>query len=379
MLVNGTQYRTVWMEGGTVKLIDQRRLPFAFEILSLRTCQETAEAIRDMAVRGAGAIGVAAGFGMAQAALAAPAEAFDAAVARAASVLRETRPTAWNLFDAVDRVLEGVAPIRDVAARRARAIEVAQAIADDDARAGERIGELGQSLLPSPGAVLTHCNAGWLAFADWGTALAPVYRAHREGRRISVYVTETRPRAQGAKLTAWELAQEGVPYTLIPDTAAGTLMRQGLVDCVLVGADRIAANGDVANKIGTYQLAVLAKTHRLPFYVAAPTTTIDLSCPSGERIPIEQRSDDEVVWTNGITPEGRPVRVRISPEGSPVRNWAFDVTPAEYVTRLLTERGLIRPLPQAIAGLMGQRPEPPGDRAMFPGSAGRKRETSPHL
>ena len=353
MRVNGTHYRTVWLEGGTVKLIDQRRLPSAFEVLSLATYQETAEAIRDMAVRGAGAIGVAAGFGMAQACLAAPDDAMERELARAAAVLRATRPTAWNLFYAVDRVAERVSSVRGAAARRACAVETAQAIADEDAQAGERIGALGQPLLPSSGAVLTHCNAGWLAFADWGTALAPIYRAHREGRRIAVYVTQTQPRAQGAKLTAWELAQEGVPHTLIPDTAAGSVMRQGLVQVVLVGADRIAANGDVANKIGTYQLAVLARTHRIPFYVAAPTTTIDAGCPSGDQIPIEERGGDEVLWTSGITPEGRPARVRISPEGTPVRNWAFDVTPAEYVTGLLTERGLIRAQPQAIAELMG--------------------------
>ena len=363
MRVNGTHYRTVWLEGGLVKLIDQRRLPFAFEVLSLRTYEETAEAIRDMAVRGAGAIGVAAGFGMAQACLAAPADTIEPELTRAASVLRATRPTAQNLFYAVERVAEAAASLSDPSAKRARAVETAQAIADEDAQAGERIGELGQSLLPSSGAVLTHCNAGWLAFADWGTALAPIYRAHREGKRIAVYVTETRPRAQGAKLTAWELAQEGVPYTVIPDTAAGSLMRRGAIACVIVGADRIAANGDVANKIGTYQLAVLAKTHRIPFYVAAPTTTIDVSCPSGDEIPIEERGDDEVLWTSGITPEGRTARVRISPEGTPVKNWAFDVTPAEYITGLLTERGLIRAQPQAIAETMRDRfPFPVGRR-----------------
>jgi len=354
MRVNGTHYRTVWLEGATVKLIDQRRLPFAFEIRSLGTYQETAEAIRDMTVRGAGAIGVAAGFGMAQAALVAPDGAVDAELARAAAALRATRPTARNLFYAIERVEEAVAEA-DPAAKRARAVETAQALADEDARAGERIGELGQALLPSPASVLTHCNAGWLAFADWGTALAPIYRAHREGKAVSVFATETRPRAQGAKLTAWELAQEGVPCTLIPDTAAGSAMRQGLIQVVLVGADRIAANGDVANKIGTYQLAVLARTHRIPFYVAAPTSTIDLSCPSGERIPIEQRADEEVLWTEGVTPEGHPARVRISPEGSRVRNWAFDVTPADYVTALVTERGVIRAEPEAIVKLSRDR------------------------
>ncbi len=352
MRVNGVSYRTVWMEAGRIHMIDQRQLPARFEIVTLGTYHETAQAIRDMTVRGAGAIGVAAGFGMAQAALQAPSERFEEALASAASVLRATRPTAWNLFYAIDRVLEGVASVADVSEKRRRAVEIAQAIADEDAQAGEQIGMVGQSLLPSPSTVLTHCNAGWLAFADWGTALAPVYQAHRQGKSVSVYATETRPRAQGAKLTAWELAQEGVPCTLIPDTAVGHLMRQGLVSLVIVGADRIAANGDVANKIGTYTLAVLADTHRIPFYVAAPTTTIDLGCPSGSEIPIEERSGEEILWTTGVTDDGRLERVRTAPEGATVRNWAFDVTPAAYITGLLTERGLIRAEPNAILELM---------------------------
>ncbi len=352
MRVNGVPYRTVWMEDGCVKLIDQRRLPFEFVIRSLQTCEETAEAIRDMTVRGAGAIGVAAGFAMAQAALRAPADAFDASLAHAASVVRATRPTARNLFYAVDRVLEVLAPLQRVEQKRTRAVDVAQAIADEDARAGEQIGVLGQPLLRSATAVLTHCNAGWLAFADWGTALAPIYRAHREGKRLHVFATETRPRSQGAKLTAWELAQEGVACTVVPDTAVGSLMRRRLVDLVIVGADRIAANGDVANKIGTYTLAVLARTHGILFYVAAPTTTIDLSCPSGDTIPIEERGDEEVAWVGGVTADGRLERVRITPEETAVRNWAFDVTPAEYLTGILTERGLIPAKPQAIRELL---------------------------
>ncbi len=353
MRVNGIPYRTVWMEDGCVKLIDQRRLPARFEILTLRTVEETAEAIKDMAVRGAGAIGVAAGFGMAQGVLAAREPTSDHDLARAAAALRGTRPTAQNLFYAVGRILGGIASLGTVEAKRARAVELAQAIADEDARAGERIGQIGQQVLPRAGTVLTHCNAGWLAFADWGTALAPIYRAHRDGRSIAVIATETRPRAQGAKLTAWELAHEGVPCTLIADTAAGWVMRLGLVDCVMVGADRIAANGDVANKIGTYPLAVLARTHAIPFYVAAPTTTIDLSCPSGEAIPIEERSEDEVLWARGATADGREERVRIAPEGTRARNWAFDVTPAEYVTSFITERGIIPGC--EIAGILQPR------------------------
>ena len=352
MRVNGVSYRTVWIEAGTVKLIDQRKLPFQFEIVSLPTYRETAAAIKEMTVRGAGAIGVAAGYAMAQAALQAGDGIVDEEMARAASVVRATRPTARNLFYAVDRVLKGVAAVSNPAHKRARAGEIAQAIADEDALACQRIGELGQTLLPDPARVMTHCNAGWLAFADWGTALAPIYAAHRDGKRIEVFVTETRPRAQGAKLTAWELTQEGVPFTLIPDTAAGHVMRQHLVDLILVGADRIAANGDVANKIGTYTLAVLARAHRIPFYVAAPTSTIDLDCSDGAAIPIEERTDEELLWTTGATADGTLARVRTAPERTAVRNWAFDVTPAEYLAGILTERGLVAPKPQAIREVM---------------------------
>ena len=358
MRVNGVHYRTVWIEGSVVKMIDQRRLPGEFVIVSMPTYRETAEAIRDMTVRGAGAIGVAAGFGMAQAALSAPEGRLDTQLAEAAELLRATRPTAHNLFYAIDRILSGVALVDAASEKRTRAREIAQAIADEDAQAGERIGLLGQHLFGASTTILTHCNAGWLAFADWGTALAPVYRAHREGKQVHVYAGETRPRSQGAKLTAWELTQEGIACTLIPDTATGHLMRQGLIDLVLVGADRIAANGDVANKIGTYTLAVLARTHHLPFYVAAPTSTIDLDCPSGAAIPIEERAAEEVVWTSGLTAEGRPERVRIPPADVAVRNWAFDVTPAEYITGLLTERGLIHAQPDALRDVMRAAPAP---------------------
>ena len=352
MRVNGIAYRTVWMDDGVVKMIDQRLLPFRFEICSLRAHQETAEAIRAMTVRGAGAIGVAAGYAMAQAALAAPERGFDAAFQQAAALLRGTRPTARNLFYAVERVLETVEAASGLAAKRAAAVAAAQAIADEDAAAGERIGEVGQPLFGDTTTVMTHCNAGWLAFADWGTALAPVYRAHRDGKHVHVFATETRPRGQGAKLTAWELSQEGVPHTLIPDAASGHLLRQGQVNVIIVGADRIAANGDVANKIGTYPLAVMAQTHRVPFYVAAPTTTIDLACPSGDRIPIEERADEEVLWTTGITEDGRITRVRTTPEGTRACNWAFDVTPAALIAGLITERGLIKAEPKAIQAIM---------------------------
>ncbi len=353
MRVNGVAYRTVWMDGGAVKLIDQRLLPFRFKVVSLRTHQETAEAIRAMTVRGAGAIGVAAGYAMAQAARHAPARAFDRAMAEAAELLRGTRPTARNLFYSVERVLAGLPVGAPVAARRARAAAIAQAIADEDAARGRRIGALGQQLFRrGRSRVMTHCNAGWLAFADWGSALAPVYEAHHRGKRVSVWVMETRPRGQGARLTAWELGQEGVPYTVLADTAAGHVMRQGLVDFVIVGADRIAANGDVANKIGTYALAVLARAHRIPFYVAAPTTTIDLACPTGAEIPIEERGPDEVLRVSGPADDGRLAHVRVAADGAAARNWAFDVTPAAYLTGLLTERGLVAPGPRTIRALM---------------------------
>lgn len=351
MRVKGKHYRTVWMEEGTVKLIDQRILPFEFKILSLDTPEKVAEAIRDMTIRGAGAIGAAAGFGMALAALQAPDENFDEALNKAAQILRAARPTAQNPFYAIDRILRGTAMEQTPGHKRQRAQNIAQAIADEDASGCERIGEIGLSVMGESTNVLTHCNAGWLAFADWGSALSPIYQAKRKGRKVFVYAAETRPRSQGAKLTSWELGEEGIPHKLIPDTATGSLMRQGLVDLVIVGADRVAANGDVANKIGTYTLAVLAKTHSIPFYVAVPTTTIDMNCASGADIPIEERNEDEVLWVTGRADDGRTTRVRIAPDETHAINWAFDVTPASYITGLITERGRIDANVEAIRTL----------------------------
>lgn len=352
MRVNGIAYRTVWLEGRIVKLIDQRQLPFRFDIAALATYEDTAQAIRNMTVRGAGAIGATAGYAMAQAALAASAEGFDAAVAHAAGVIGATRPTARDLFYAVEQVLKAVKSAGRVDAKRAKAVAAAEQVANDNADAGKRIGELGQPLFGDSATVLTHCNAGWLAFVDWGSALAPIYEARRRGRNVQVYAMETRPRGQGAKLTAWELQQEGVPCTLLPDTAAGSAMRRGLIDLILVGADRIAANGDVANKIGTYSLAVLARAHQIPFYVAAPISTIDPACPSGEAIPIEERAEDEVTSVSGLSPDRAVISVRTAAHGVRARNWAFDVTPAELIAGLLTERGLIRPTHDAIRELL---------------------------
>ena len=349
MLVNGTPYRTVWLDGRTVKLIDQRLLPYVFEILECPCYRETAAAIQMMAVRGAGAIGAAAGFAAAQATLEAPVASFHKFLDEAAAAIRATRPTAHDLFYAVDRVCDAARAAADPEQARRAAVQTANRLADENARAGEAIGRAGAKLFRHDMRVLTQCNAGWLAFVDWGSALAPIYEAHRSGVGLFVYVPETRPRSQGAKLTAWELRQEGVPHAIIADTASGSFFTRGEIDCVIVGADRIAANGDVANKIGTYTLAVLAHRHRVPFYVAAPRSTFDLSTPDGSRIPIEERSQDEVLCVSGLTPRGTLEQVRIAPDGSTARNPAFDVTPAELVTQFVTEAGLLDPDPATIA------------------------------
>lgn len=349
MLVNGTHYRTVWLEGRTVRMIDQVALPFRFAIHDSPDHRATALAIRDMTVRGAGAIGAAGGYGAAQAALEAPAdpEGFSRYIQAAAGTLEGTRPTAQNLFYAVDRVTaRAVSALPDVEAARAAAVAEARAIADEDAEAGRRIGEVGAQLIPQKARVLTHCNAGWLAFTDWGTALSPVYRAKRDGKRVFVWVDETRPRLQGARLTAWELAGEGIDFRVIADNAAGLYMSRGEVDLVIVGADRIAENGDTANKIGTYGRAVLARENGIPFYVAAPVSTFDFGCPDGSRIPIEERGEEEVLEASGPDagdPSG-PVRtIRVASPGARAANPGFDVTPARYITGFITERGLVAP------------------------------------
>ncbi len=336
---------TLWREGAEVKMIDQRLLPHRLEILTLRSHGETAEAIRDMAVRGAPAIGVAGGYGVAQAALEAQGmklKEFKAYVSGAANALRKTRPTAVNLFHAIDRVTKAASK-GSVVERVAAACAEADKIALDDLEASKKIGEYGDALIKDGARILTHCNAGALAFIDNGSALAPIYAAHRAGKRIFVYADETRPRSQGAKLTAWELQQEGIPYALIADNAAGHYMRRSEVDLVIVGADRIAANGDAANKIGTYEKAVLAKENGIPFYVAAPRMTFDMKCLNGDGIEIEERSPDEVNWVWGADEEGKYTKVRISAEGTLAKNPSFDVTPSKYITGFITEVGVIRP------------------------------------
>lgn len=346
MKVNGKNYRTVWMEGKEVFLIDQTLLPFEFSIYRSQNYKETCQAIKTMMVRGAGAIGAAAGYPMAQAALEAPDKNCGGFISTARYDIQHTRPTAQNLFYATERVYEAAFISRTLA------IEEAENIANEDADASMKIGEFGNSLIKDGFRILTHCNAGWLAFVDYGTALSPIYTAHQAKKKIFVYVDETRPRGQGARLTAWELKNENVPHVIVPDNAGAFLMSQGKVNMVIVGADRIAANGDAANKIGTFEKAIIAKEFNIPFYVAAPTSTIDMSCPSGTKIPIEQRNMNEVLYQTGIDKDNNPHEVLVCSPGSEAINPAFDVTPAKYITGIITEKGIIKADEKSIFHLM---------------------------
>jgi len=333
MEYRGRHYRTVWWEDGALKMIDQTLLPFTFTVAVSSSCRDTARHIRRMTVRGAPAIGAAGAYGMVQAFMEGKPEEGETA-------LRATRPTARDLFAGIDRVKKaaGEASPRD---RASAALAAAEEFAAHSAEECRLIGEQGAPLIGDGSTVLTHCNAGWLACVDWGTALAPVYRAHREGKRIFVLVDETRPRCQGGKLTAWELSGEGIPHAVIPDTAAGFYMRRGKVDMVITGADRIAFNGDTANKIGTLQVAVCAQRFGIPFYIAAPWATFDPECTSGSEIPIEERDPEEVTRMAGRDETGRLVSVRVCNPDSRAENPAFDVTPAELVTGYITPAGVI--------------------------------------
>ncbi|HVC51618.1 MAG TPA: S-methyl-5-thioribose-1-phosphate isomerase [Stellaceae bacterium] len=367
MRVAGRAMRTIWptADGEAVEIIDQTLLPHELAIVRLTRLDDAARAIRDMQVRGAPLIGVAAAYGMA---LAMRADPSDSGLDRAAATLAATRPTAVNLhwaLDAMRHTLAAPPPGTRVAAAFAKAA----AIADDDVAINRAIGEHGGGLIAAAqrakkqrtknqGArveVLTHCNAGWLATVDWGTALAPVYRAHDAGIPLHVWVDETRPRNQGASLTAWELGQHGVPHTVIADNTGGHLMRHGMVDLCIVGTDRTAANGDVANKIGTYLKALAAHDNDVPFYVALPSPTIDWTLDSGDAIPIEQRDPREVTHIAGWTDAGARVEVRLTPADSPAANYAFDVTPARLVTGLITERGVCRAARDALLDLFPER------------------------
>jgi S-methyl-5-thioribose-1-phosphate isomerase len=352
MKIDGVHYRTVRLDGGELHLIDQPLLPHTFRMHVTTTVEQTARAIETMVVRGAGAIGATAAAGMAQAALTAPDDGFHASVAASAARLQKTRPTAQNLYYGIKTVLAAIeAQGDDLAAAREAAFAAAVEVADDDAACCEAIGKHGMDLLEDGMGVSTHCNAGWLAFVDWGSAIAPIYAAHRAGKKLHVWVDETRPRSQGARLTAFELGQEGVPHSVIADNAIGHFMRLGEVQRVIVGSDRIAANGDVANKIGTSMVAMAAAAFGVPFYVAAPTTTIDADCPSGDDIPIEERSADEVTYTWGWSDEGTFLRVRTTPATSTARNPAFDVTPASHVAGIITERGIVAPTTETVTAV----------------------------
>ena len=315
------ELKTVWLEDGMVKLIDQRYLPFDVRVYEAKTYEDVAVAIEDMVVRGAPAIGATAAYGMAQAGE----QGLD--LKTVADRFRKTRPTGQDLFYAIDTMMAAAAGGQDLLA-------AAERYARDDIERCRKIGEHGAKLIRNGTRILTHCNAGALAAVDYGTAMAPMRVAKEQGRRFFVYVDETRPRLQGARLTAWELLEAGIEHAIITDGAAGLFLGRGEIDLVLVGADRIAANGDTANKIGTYGKAVVAKENGVPFYVAAPTSTIDTTLASGAKIPIEERSPQEVLHL-----DGHP----IAPKESPARNPAFDVTPAKYITGIITERGILKP------------------------------------
>lgn len=345
MIVNDKDYRTVWMEGPSVFMIEQNLLPFGFEICESKNYAETCQAIRSMVVRGAGAIGAAAGFAMAQASLSAPGNNYLPFLEEAKKQIASTRPTARNLFYALERVY------RAALASPALAVNEAQAVADEDAMASQEIGRYGNELIRDGARVSTHCNAGWLAFVDYGTALSPIYTAHGAGKKVFVYVDETRPRGQGARLTAWELNNAGIAHAIIPDNATSWYMKQGRIDLVITGADRIAANGDTANKIGTLEKALAAKYFGIPFYIAAPTSTIDLQCPDGNHIEIEERDPGEVLYMDGMTDDGRKEKILVCSPGSPALNPAFDVTPAELITGYITEKGVFKDIRSMVVSL----------------------------
>ena len=361
MKVNGIPYRTIWLaeNGWSVAIIDQTKLPHRFETVRLTTLEVAAHAIKAKLVRGAPLIGATGAYGIC---LALRADASDAALDRAHGILLKTRPTAVNLRWALDDMREYLRNIRP-ADRVAAAYKRAAAICDDDVATNRALGGHGEKLIRKAWEkkagkervnVLTHCNAGWLATVDWGTALAPVYTAHENGIPLHVWVAETRPRNQGASLTAWELNGHGIAHTVIVDNAGGHLMQHGEVDLCIVGTDRTTARGDVCNKIGTYLKALAAKDNGVPFYVALPSPTIDWTIEDGLAIEIEERAGDEVSRIQGKTSNGEIVAVQLTPDGSPAGNYAFDVTPARLVSGLITERGVA---PASREGLLGLFPE----------------------
>ena len=349
MNVDGKNYRSIWInrDGWSVDVIDQTRLPHRFEVLNLKTLQHACDAISNMVVRGAPLIGATAAYGLS---LAMREDATDNALEQACSALLETRPTAINLRWALDRLQQELSQL-PAALRSNHAFKLSTEIAELDVITNQKIGDYGLELIEQiaankkqgePVNILTHCNAGWLATVDWGTATAPIYKAHNGGIAVHVWVDETRPRNQGASLTTWELGHHGVPHSLIVDNVGGHLMQHGMVDLCMVGSDRTTRSGDACNKIGTYLKALAAHDNGVPFYVCLPGSTIDWSISDGQReVPIEQRGPDEVTKVSGLLEDGNLAEVAISPAGTTVANYAFDVTPARLITALVTERGVL--------------------------------------
>ncbi len=359
MFYNGTHYRTIWPDPHNVRqicIIDQRKLPYDFVIEKIGSAEEMVAAIRDMHVRGAGLIGAAAGFGMYLATLQAPDQSFNEFMASAADSFGASRPTARNLMCAVDRILQAIAQQASPAEKREKAFATACAIADEDADFCRRIGLHGLKIIEEisrrkngrPVNILTHCNAGWLAFVDFGSAIAPIYAARDAGLPVHVWVDETRPWNQGSRLTAWELQQEGIANTLICDNTGGYLMQLGQVDMVIVGADRVTHTGDVVNKIGTYLKALAAMDNHIPLFVALPSTTFDWELDNGMEIPIEQRAEKEITTLCGKDVDGEVRTILLTSAATKAVNYSFDVTPARLVTNLITERGIIKPERKAI-------------------------------
>lgn len=338
MIVNGKHYRSVWLEDGVVCGIDQLKLPYEFSIFTLHDHHQCCQALKSMLVRGAGTIGTMAAYAMALAFGKAPSNNLEDYVIKAKHKIESTRPTAQSLFYSTNRVFEHAILASD---HRHTAFKEAELIAQEDVDACKMIGEYGYELIKDGFGILTHCNAGWLATTDYGTALSPIYLANRRNSNLFVFVDETRPRCQGSKLTAWELNNENVPHTIIADNAAALLMAEQKIDLLITGADRIAANGDVANKIGTLQKAICANYYDIPFYVAAPTSVIDFACEDGTKIPIESREAEEVTkiacyWKN------EHITADLSSPGSSAHNPAFDITPENLISGIITEKGIFK-------------------------------------
>ena len=367
MKVNGQAYRTIWIsesDNKKIKVIDQRFLPHRFVIEELSTLAQFAIVIKDMHIRGAGLIGATAGYGMYVAALEAPHnDSFDAFIKDAGEILKATRPTAVNLAWAVDKQFKAIQSCQSIQDKINITLETANIIANEDAEHCNLIGEHGLKIIEAISEkkkgetvnILTHCNAGWLAFVDYGSATAPIYAAHAKGINLHVWVDETRPRNQGASLTAWELGQQGIPHTIIADNTGGHLMQHGMVDMIIVGSDRTTYTGDVANKIGTYLKALAAKDNNIPFYAALPSSSIDWTIEDGlKEIEIEKRNADEVKYIEGLC-DGEIKKVLLTPENSNAANYGFDVTPARLITGIITERGICEANKNSILNLFPER------------------------